>query len=401
MSSGYRPQVGWKYALAGLGVTVATAAAVTDPGRAGAAAGQVWPAFVLVAGLLLVGMVAADDGLFAWLGGRLGGLGGGSVPLLVAVTATVAVVTAVLNLDTSVAFLGPILVHTARRRSLPPARLLALCLLVSNAGSLLLPGSNLTNLIVVGERTSGTAMAARTFLPWLAAVVVTAAIAVVVVGRGGGEEAGHAGGAQADVAGGRGPAAAGAAGEQPAARRRPAGAIAVAAVVAAVLVLPDPAPAVAVVGAVVAAWRVGRGRIEAARIWRTVDVAVLVGLFGLAVGLGTLGRAWSGPAQLLAHLDPWATAGLGALASVLVNNLPAAAVLSARPPAHPLSLLVGLDIGPNLFVTGSLAWVLWYGAARAAGAAPDLRRTVRAGLVSAPLAGAAAVGILLLAGSHA
>ena len=86
---------------------------------------------------------------------------------------------------------------------------------------------------------------------------------------------------------------------------------------------------------------------------------MLVGLFGLAVALGTLGRAWDGPATMLAHLNAWGTAAVAALMSVLVNNLPAASLLAARQPPHPYSLLVGLNVGPNLFVTGSLAWILW------------------------------------------
>jgi arsenical pump membrane protein len=131
-----------------------------------------------------------------------------------------------------------------------------------------------------------------------------------------------------------------------------------------------------------------------------LDVRVLVGLFGVAVALGTLGRAWSGPATLLSHLNVWGTAVVAALAGVLVNNLPAAALLAAHRPPHPFSLLVGLNVGPNLFVTGSLAWVLWMRTARAAGARPDLRKAVLLGVVSAPLAIAAAVGVLLAQGLH-
>jgi arsenical pump membrane protein len=65
---------------------------------------------------------------------------------------------------------------------------------------------------------------------------------------------------------------------------------------------------------------------------------------------------------------------------------------------HPLSLLIGLDLGPNLFVSGSLAWVLWYSSAKAAGGQPGVARTVRIGLVAAPISMAVAVGALMLAG---
>ena len=175
---------------------------------------------------------------------------------------------------------------------------------------------------------------------------------------------------------------------------------AVAAVVVLILAVPSPAPEVAAVGLVAAAVGVGRRRVTITDVRRTLGLPVLVGLFGLAVGLGTLGRNWSTPTDLLRHLDPWATAAFGALSAVAVNNLPAAALLSARPPPHPLSLLIGLDIGPNLFVTGSLAWVLWHAAARAAGGRPEVRRTVRLGLVAAPVSLVLAVAALLISGNH-
>ena len=116
--------------------------------------------------------------------------------------------------------------------------------------------------------------------------------------------------------------------------------------------------------------------------------------------LGTVGRVWSGPAQLLSHLSSWATAGVAALVSVLVNNLPAASLLASRVPPRPFSLLVGLNIGPNLFMTGSLAWVLWWRAARAVQAHPSVRQAARLGLISAPLSMAAAVALLAAGGLH-
>ena len=41
------------------------------PAGVGAAASQAWPAFALVTGLLLVGVVAERDGLFTGAGARL------------------------------------------------------------------------------------------------------------------------------------------------------------------------------------------------------------------------------------------------------------------------------------------------------------------------------------------
>ena len=78
-------------------------------------------------------------------------------------------------------------------------------------------------------------------------------------------------------------------------------------------------------------------------------------------------------------------AWLAAGASVLVNNLPAAVVLSVHLPAHPRALLLGLDLGPNLAVTGSLSAVLWLQVARANGARPSVVRYTLLGLVLVPV----------------
>jgi hypothetical protein len=57
--------------LATAGTLGAVLAAVFDHGDAGSAANQDWPPFVLVSGLLLVGLVADESGLFAAAGRAL------------------------------------------------------------------------------------------------------------------------------------------------------------------------------------------------------------------------------------------------------------------------------------------------------------------------------------------
>ena len=73
------------------------------------AAGQAWPPFVLVTGLLLIGAVVEGDGLFEAIGTRIERIGGGPVVLLAALLSLDAVVTAILNLDTAVVFVTPII----------------------------------------------------------------------------------------------------------------------------------------------------------------------------------------------------------------------------------------------------------------------------------------------------
>ena len=166
--------LGWLLALGG--GAAAVAAAVVSPPEAQSAAGQVWPAFVLVAGLLLVGLVAHEDGLFAWGGHTLARLAPNGLVLFVGTTVLIVVVTTLLNLDTAVTFLTPVLVYAARTRGESEAPLLYASILLANAGSLLLPGSNLTNVIVLGHlHLSGHAFFDHMALAGLAAALVTAA----------------------------------------------------------------------------------------------------------------------------------------------------------------------------------------------------------------------------------
>ena len=366
--------------LAAVGVIALVAAIVTRPESARAAASQDWSPFVLVTGLLLIGLVADDDGLFAAAGHQLARASPNGSILFLGATVMIGLVTAVLNLDTSVAFLTPVLVYTARSRGGGEAALLYGCLLLSNAGSLFLPGSNLTNLIVLGHlHLSGGEFLARMWAPALAALVVTAVVVAVF-------EHGSLRVTTNELT-------------RPEPPVFSLGVLAVGLAIALVVVLSSPALPVAVVGGAAVGIRLARKKERLRHVAEVLGIPVLVGLFGVAVALGTLGRAWSGPATLLAHLGSWETALFAALASVVVNNLPAASLLSARAPEHPFSLLVGLNLGPNLFVSGSLAWLLWLRTARSAAADPSIARASRIGAVAVPLSMAAALTLLSVTGS--
>src|SRR5438876_10269160 len=140
------------------------------------AAEQVWPPFVLVAGLILIGGVTGEEGSFEAVGARLATARIGPRGLLVALLGLVAFVTVVLNLDTAVVFLTPVLVHSARRRGLDERPFLYGTVFMANAASLLLPGSNLTNLLVAHEdRVDGGAFALSMLPAWIASCCVTAA----------------------------------------------------------------------------------------------------------------------------------------------------------------------------------------------------------------------------------
>lgn len=321
-----------------------------------------WPAFALVAGLLLVGATAAREGLFAKAGTLAARAPGGGSTLLASLLLLTAVVTAVLNLDTAVVFLTPVLLHAARHRGLGEAPFLYGAVFMANAASLLLPGSNLTNLIVLAhDHVSGSTFAGRLWPAWIVSVAVTIAFLAGVFRR-----QLHPHGA-------------------PVAERvvfRPrAGTAAVVAATALVLVLAQPAlPVLAVgVGAALA------GRLSPREAARAANPLLLGGVLAVAVLLGTLARGVSSLGRIAAHTGRWSSAWIGAGAAVLVNNLPAASVLSAHASAHPRALLLGLDLGPNLAVTGSLSAVLWLQVARAEGARPSIVRYSLLGLALVPV----------------
>jgi arsenical pump membrane protein len=82
-------------------------------------------------------------------------------------------------------------------------------------------------------------------------------------------------------------------------------------------------------------------------------------------------------------------AGLAALLSNVVNNLPATLVLlgALGPGTHPglvLAVLLGVNIGPNLTYVGSLATLLWRRVLAGGEAAPTLREFLRLGALTVP-----------------
>jgi arsenical pump membrane protein len=327
-------------------------------------------------------MVANRDGLFAWGGARLEALPGGGLALLGAALLLDAVVTAVLNLDTAVVFLTPVLVFAARRRRVGVEPFLYGCVFMANASSLFLPGSNLTNLLVLDAHGggSGATFAAKMFPIAITSAVVTA-LGIAVVFRGALASPAQA---VAPDAGGGSRLAVG------------PGLLATAAAVVLVLVLRQPALAVLGVGLLAAAVELIRSRVTLADAWRVVGPPSLAGAFLLTVALGTLARHWDGPAELIGGASGPETAGLAALSTVFVNNLPSAALYSAHAVDHSRMLLLGLNVGPNLAVTGALSALLWFRAAREVDARPSLLEFSRRGIPLALVAMGAAIVVGML-----
>ncbi|WP_340529510.1 ArsB/NhaD family transporter, partial [Cupriavidus necator] len=97
--------------------------------------------------------------------------------------------------------------------------------------------------------------------------------------------------------------------------------------------------------------------------------------------------------------------GVGAvvtLAGNVANNLPAgliaASALAGGHASHAVTgaVLIGIDLGPNLSVTGSLATLLWLTALRREGHVVSAGQFLRVGAVVMPAAMLPALALLLL-----
>jgi arsenical pump membrane protein len=137
-------------------------------------------------------------------------------------------------------------------------------------------------------------------------------------------------------------------------------------------------------------------RTTVAAVGRSAAVPFL--LFVLGLGIVVQAVVSNGLDQALGPLVPdgtslpalLATAALGAVLANLINNLPAVLVLLplAAPsgPGAVLAVLAGVNIGPNLTYTGSLATLLWRRVLHERGSRPSLGEFTRLGLLTVPAA---------------
>jgi Na+/H+ antiporter NhaD/arsenite permease-like protein len=109
---------------------------------------RVWPILLFVVAITVVAELATAAGLFELVAGLAARCGGGRAWALWLLVALIAVLSTVfLSLDTTAVLLTPIVVVLARRVGLDPLPFALTTVWLANAGSLLLPVSNLTNLL--------------------------------------------------------------------------------------------------------------------------------------------------------------------------------------------------------------------------------------------------------------
>ena len=336
---------------------------------------RIAPLLLFLATILVLAELTAVAGVFDLAATRLAIMARGNFAALFALCVALAAATTIcLNLDTTAVLLTPVMLALARALRVPPLPLAMCTVWLANTASLLLPVSNLTNLLAAGRvGLSPAAFAARMGPAQAAALLATAALLWLFYWRRGRRGADRF--------------------EPPApfVPRDPwllrlSGAaclIFIAALLAGTALGVASGIAAAVV---VAAFAV---RDRSALRWSLIPwrLPVLVaGLFLVMQALslhvlGPLTSALIGPSGGTAGVFRAAATGAG-LAN-LVNNLPAYVAGEAAVPvanhAQLLGLLIGVNVGPLGTPWASLATLLWYERCTAAGLAVPVRRLIVTG----------------------
>jgi arsenical pump membrane protein len=324
---------------------------------------RIRPVLAFLLAVTVVAELADAAGLFeraADLAARAGRGRVAALWLLVVLLATGT--TTVLSLDTTAVLLTPVVLALAARLELPAWPFALVTIWLANTASLLLPVSNLTNLLAV-ERIGWTAAgwAGRMWAPAVVAVVVTTATAWLLFGR---QLRGRY--VPPDV--------------RPTRHRGLlVTATAVCAGLGIAVSLGAPPWLAAGVGALVLVTAFGLVDRQVLGL-RLVPVRLAIGTVAIFLlvaaaerfGLSTLlHRAVAPPGMAPATpLDLLRTAGVGTASSNVLNNLPAYLAVEPAVAADPprlLALVIGTNAGPLVTPWGSLATLLWIDRCRARG----------------------------------
>ncbi|MFJ7620475.1 SLC13 family permease [Rhodococcus erythropolis] len=354
------------------------------------------PTVVFLVAVLVLAHAADALGVFRWVSQILQQKSlADPQRLLMYVFGAAALTTAVLSLDATVVLLTPAVIAAARSIGAGPRPHSYASAHLSNSASTLLPVSNLTNLIAFAA-TGLTFLhfTALMALPW----VVTIAAEYLIFRLFFRSEL-----VRDDSA------------DPPAAARSAPAPILPLTVIGLTLLgfavsgFFGIEPAwIAVVGAsVLGAIALARHRTTAAKMIYAADLWFCA--FVLVLGIIVAGVANGPVGEWIAQILPGDTsyssllfvAAVAAVASNLVNNLPAtllmiAALGTAAPPALVLAMLIGVNLGPNLTYVGSLATMLWRRVATSAGAPPTLATFTLLGIITTPMTLLAAVSALWL-----
>lgn len=390
------PEAVW--AVAGAALLIGLRLLPWDKALDGVLAGT--DVYLFLAGMMLLAELARKEGLFDWLAAGAARLAGGSAWRLLALVYGVGVlVTAFLSNDATAVVLTPAVAAAARSaRAAKPLPFLLACALIANAASFVLPISNPANLVIYGGHMPPLLTWLELYaLPSVAAIVATFLVLALTQRRSLADPIESNIGLPALGSGGRTTAWA-------------LVAMAVVLTLASALDVRLGWPTF-LAGVAATAVVLLRKREAPWAVIRDVSWSVLplvAGLFvlvqaiddtGLLARLADLLRAFVEQSELLAA---WGTGGLVAVACNLMNNLPAGLIAgevvqaAQVPPSVAGAALIGVDLGPNLSVTGSLATILWLVALRRDGQDVGAWAFLRLGIIAMPSALLLALAALLV-----
>jgi len=340
--------------------------------------------YLFLTGMMLLAELARTQGVFEWLAALAARQARGSAQRLFGLIYGVGtIVTVFLSNDATAVVLTPAVYAAAQAAKAEPMPYLLVCAFIANAASFVLPISNPANLVVFGQHVPRlTSWLAQFFVPSILSIGTTYAVLRIMLRT---------------------------------ALRQP---------IAAQIDAPDLSPA---------------GRLTACGIGFAVAALLVASAFGLQLGLPTLAAGFitSGTVLLYRRQAPWdllkeiswsvlplvaglfvlveglvhtraieqlssglqtaaegstgttswAAGTIVAVVSNLMNNLPVALVARSVvtgpfvPPHVTGAVVIGVDLGPNLSVTGSLATILWLVALRREGQDISAWRFLRLGIV--------------------
>ena len=365
------------------------------------AVGKGTDVYLFLTGMMLLSETARRVGLFDWVAAvAVSHARSSPQRLFLLIYGVGAVVTTFMSNDATAVVLTPAVYAAARKAKVEPLPYLFICAFIANAASFVLPISNPANIVLYGDHTPALGpWLARFALPSVLSIVTTYVALRFTEGRrlpatceSDVEVTALSNGARAALAG--------------------LGLTAVVLLVVSALDLQLGFPT-AVMGALTTMIVLVIAR---ASPWDTVKgiswsvLPLVAGLFVLVEALAATGVIAELAGLLVNGVESsavataWIAGGLVAVASNLVNNLPAGLVASstvalAHPPQHVVdALLIGIDLGPNLSATGSLATILWLTAIRREGENVGFFQFLKLGAIVTPPALLLALGARLMVG---
>lgn len=373
---------------------VATGLLPADTARS--SIGRIAPLLLFLFSVIVLAELTKEAGVFDAIAQRMAKAGRGNYAALFLLCVAFASLTTIfLNLDTTAVLLTPVMLALAARARIATLPLAMTTVWLANTASLLLPVSNLTNLLAADRVALETrAFAARMWLPQLAVLAVTMALlwAFYWRRRMRGEDA-YDPPAPAPV------------------RDRvlfSATGVACLLFIAAILGGVHTGVQLGVAAAVAAAVAVAAFAVRDRSALRPslIPWQLMVFVTGLFLVVPTLERFGLDDAMVafVGHdgdaLGAFRAAFSGAGLSNVLNNLPAYVAGESAVPASNqeqlLSLLIGTNVGPVITPWGSLATLLWFEWCRRWDVRVPMRKFVLTGAVLAVLGCAASVGALLL-----